>query len=83
MASFYKNDRGSLLEALNQVVSPTFTLDVAKKDEYDLPVDGWDYFDSRDEALTAFGIKELTSEEKDAKALAEAEAAFKEFSSVK
>lgn len=84
MAGFYKNDRGTLLEALNKVVSPAFILDISKKDEYELPVDGWFYFDSREEALAEFGIKELTPEERDAKVREEAEAArkasFKEFS---
>lgn len=87
MAGFYKNDNGNLIEALSMVTAPTFTLDIAKKDEYSFPVGDWYCFDSREQALAAFGITELTQEEREEKIKAEAEAArlaaVKEFSSVK
>lgn len=63
MGSFYKNDNGTLLEAPNFVYSKDYTLLASKKDTYTLPIDGWNWFDDRASALTAYGITEVTKKE--------------------
>jgi len=63
MIGFYKNDGGVLLEAPNYVYSKDYTLLIEKKDEYEYPVDGWKYFDSRELAIAEYGIVEVKEEE--------------------
>ena len=62
MAGFYKNDGGTLLEALNSVTNRDYELVIGKKDDYKYPVDGWSFFDTREEALKAYGIEETVPE---------------------
>lgn len=57
---FYKADH-NLIYAPNRVLSRDYTLEIAKKDDYDYPVNGWSYFETREEALSFFGIEELNS----------------------
>lgn len=54
--SFFKNDNNVLLEGVNKVNSPTFTLIKEDKDTYNYPVDGWYWFDTEAEAIDALGI---------------------------
>jgi hypothetical protein len=53
--SFFKVD-GELLEAPNSVFSPDYVLLTEHKDEYILPIDGWYWFDTIEEAQTFFNI---------------------------
>lgn len=54
--SFYKLD-GELLEGPNFVYGPTFTLLKEQKDTYTYPVDGWYWFDTKEEAYAFFNIE--------------------------
>ena len=56
---FYKND-GTLLYGLNFVLNANYELRKETKDDYTYPVDGWYWFDTRQEALDFFGIVEET-----------------------
>ena len=51
-AGFYKRDpdSGELLFAHSAVYGPGFTLFAEQHAEYQYPVDGWAWFESRDEA---------------------------------
>lgn len=66
MANFFKNDSDQGLLESNQVFfsDGTEPLILAHKDEYSLPIDGWYYFESEEEARIAFGLptKEEESE---------------------
>ena len=53
---FYKLD-GDLIEA-NEVTSRDYELITAEHEGYEYPTDGWSWFDTRQEALDFFGIKE-------------------------
>ena len=52
-AGFYKRDpdSGELLFASTAVYGPGFTLLAEQHAEYSYPVDGWVWFESRDEAV--------------------------------
>lgn len=63
MKGFYKNDEGNLLYASKKVLSKDYTLEVEKFAEYSYPVDGWNYFETEDEAYTAYGIEPPSEEE--------------------
>jgi hypothetical protein len=63
MAGFYKNDNGILLEALSAIYNKNYELLIEDKDTYTYPIDGWKYFDTRDLALTEYGITEKTDKE--------------------
>ena len=52
---FYKLD-GELLYAPNFVLNKDFELRIEFKDTYEYPVEGWSYFESKEEAKTAFNI---------------------------
>ena len=44
------------------LINKNYTLHISQKDTYTYPVDGWTYYDSFDEAATAFN---LTDAQKD------------------
>jgi len=52
---FYKLDNGSLLFG-TMVTSQNYLLIIEEKDSYNLPIDGWHYFESEAEAKDYFGI---------------------------
>ena len=56
--SFFKNNNRKLLEAPNSVINKDYELKIEDKDTYTYPVNGWYYFETKDEALKFFGIKE-------------------------
>ena len=56
--AFYKNDGGYLLEAPNFVYSKEYTLLAEDKDNYQLPIDDWYWFNSGEEAKKFFNIME-------------------------
>ena len=58
MANFFKNDSDQGLLESNQVffADGTEPLILAHKDEYSLPIDGWYYFESEEEARILFGL---------------------------
>ena len=60
--AFYKNDNGQLLEAPNFVYSKEYTLLKEQKDSYTYPIDGWKWFDKREDAIAAYGIVEEKEE---------------------
>lgn len=54
---FYRHDQTiDYIFHANIVNSPTFTLLRAEKDNYDLPIGGWYWFDSPQEACEFFGV---------------------------
>ena len=65
---FYKYDNGELLHAPNFVYNKNYTLLKEKKlseekDKNVYPVDGWHWFDTRQEALDFFDLTEQGSEQ--------------------
>lgn len=58
MANFFKNDTEHGLLESNQVFfsDGTEPLILVHKDEYTLPIDGWYYFESEEEARVYFGL---------------------------
>jgi len=58
-SGFYKNDEAGLLYAPNKVINQSFELDVTRKDEYVYPIDGWYFFDSEEDAILSFDIKNV------------------------
>lgn len=61
MEGFYKNEDGSLLYAPNFVNSPTVILIKEEKDNYVYPIEGWYWFDSKQNAIQTLGIIETTN----------------------
>jgi len=57
---FYKNDNGTLLYGPNFILNSNYELRKESKDDHTYPVDGWYWFDARQEALDFFGIVEET-----------------------
>ena len=59
-----------MLHAPNRVTAPKFTLDANARRKLRLPVDGWDWYDTRADALKALGLPaedaELTADLRDA-----------------
>lgn len=53
-SGFY--NQAFMLRAGMFVYGPTFSLVRANKDTYTYPVEGWYWFDSAEEAATAFGV---------------------------
>lgn len=51
--AFYKRDGETLHQAPNFVHGPGFSLTVENHAEHSYPVDGWYWFDTLDEAMTA------------------------------
>jgi len=56
-SGFYKNDNGVLLYGANFVVNKNYELYREQHDLYSLPVDGWYWFNTEDEAREYFNIK--------------------------
>ncbi len=56
--SFFKVD-GDLLEAPNSVFGADYLLLADHKDDYTLPVEGWYWFDSEDEARVFFNLPKV------------------------
>jgi hypothetical protein len=59
-SGFYKADSGELLFAPNAVFNANYTLQRELADTYDYPVDGWSWYESRDDA--EFGLMPVTAE---------------------
>lgn len=57
-SGFYKNDNGSLLHGPNYVLNAAYELRRENLATLTLPVDGWHWFDSEQEARAAFNILE-------------------------
>jgi len=53
--SFFKLD-GVVLEATLEVINKDYELYIDKKETYDLPIDGWYYFDTSEEAYSFFEV---------------------------
>lgn len=54
-SGFYKLD-GVLLYGANFVLNANYSLRRETKDEHTYPTDGWTWFDTLEEACTAFGL---------------------------
>jgi hypothetical protein len=52
-SGFYKINNGSLLCAPNFVINKDFELYRETKDQHTYPIDGWNWFDSKEEAQEA------------------------------
>ena len=55
-SGFYKLD-GELLYGPNYVLNRDYQLTRETKDEHTYPVDGWQWFDSEDDARSHFGLR--------------------------
>ena len=60
-SGFYKNDNGSLLHGPNYVLNRAYELRRENLATLTLPVDGWHWFASEQEARTALNIPEETN----------------------
>ena len=56
-SGFYKNLDGFVLHGPNFVLNKDYELRSETKDEYTYPVDGWYWFDSKEEAYEFFGVE--------------------------
>lgn len=54
--AFYKLDEGQLFEAPTAVESLHYAIYVERKDEYEYPVYGWYWFDTKEDALVFFDL---------------------------
>ena len=54
--AFYFLDNNELLEAPNFVIMQDIELNAAHKDEYTLPINGWYWFDTIEQAKEFFKI---------------------------
>ena len=54
--AFYKNDNGNLLVGENFVYTHNFSMTKETKDEFDYPIEGWYWFDTKEEAYGFFGV---------------------------
>jgi hypothetical protein len=61
MEGFYKNDEGSLLYAPNFINSSLYTLIKEEKNNYVYPIDGWYWFNTKQEAISVLGITETVN----------------------
>ena len=52
---FYRNDGGTVVGGFH-ISSRAYTLIEKDKDKYALPVDGWDWYKTIEDAYTALGI---------------------------
>ena len=59
-AGFYRYEPDNLYHGPNFVLALDYQLYAENKDTYTYPVDGWYWFDSREEALNFWGIQEET-----------------------
>lgn len=57
-SGFYKNDNGSLLHGPNYVLNAAYELRRENLATLTLPVDGWHWFDSEQEARASLNILE-------------------------
>lgn len=60
---FYKYSDGQFYHGPNFVSNSSFEILKENKDDYIYPVEGWYWFDSREEALFFFGIEDPDIEE--------------------
>lgn len=56
-SGFYKNDNGQLLYGPNFVLNKDYELRRENKDNYNYPIDGWVWFEDKDEAYVYFNIE--------------------------
>jgi hypothetical protein len=57
-SGFYKYQDGQLFFGPNFVESKAYSLRRENRESLALPIDGWHWFDSREEALAYFGIED-------------------------
>lgn len=57
MSGFYKYEAPFLLFGTS-VLDANYTLQAETKDQNTYPIDGWHWFDNREEALEFFGVTE-------------------------
>lgn len=55
-SGFYKYEEPSLLYGPNFVLDANFELRKETKNNHEYPIDGWYWFDSREEALEFFNV---------------------------
>lgn len=54
--AFYKHQDSEVIEAENGVAAPDYELHAFEKDLYQLPIDGWYWFDLKEDAYAFFGV---------------------------
>ena len=57
IAAFYKIDNGMLLIGVNRVLNAEYELFSENHDQYQLPIDGWYWFNTTEQACAYFGIE--------------------------
>lgn len=57
MSGFYKLD-GHLIGPVNNVYNKDYEFHIENADQYDLPHDGWHYFETEESAKEYFGIED-------------------------
>jgi hypothetical protein len=55
-SGFYKLIDDVLIHAPSWIESQDYRLERAKKDTYEYPVDGWEWFDAEESAFSAHGL---------------------------
>jgi hypothetical protein len=56
-SGFYKLSEGFLICGHNHIFNKDYELHRESKDDYDYPVDGWIWFDSKEDAIQEFGVR--------------------------
>jgi hypothetical protein len=55
---FYKKfENDQIIYASNSVINKDYELHIENKDSYNLPIDEWYYFDSKESAYDFFGVE--------------------------
>lgn len=62
-AGFYKIDNQELLYAPNFVYSKNYSLDSENHADHEYPIDGWHWFENKEEAYNYFNIKMSEADE--------------------
>ena len=64
-AGFYKLSGETLFYGPTAIHNAAYELHAETHEEHDYPIDGWTWFDSREEACAAYGYVEPVEEDRD------------------
>ncbi len=53
---FYKKDNEQILEGENCIFTPNISMTKETKDDFTYPIEGWYWFDTKEEAYGFFGV---------------------------
>lgn len=54
---FYKKDNEQILEGENCIFTPNISMTKETKDDFTYPIEGWYWFDTKEEASVFFNIE--------------------------